>query len=370
MISILTPAYIDSLDKLDWLNEQIKSVLAQSFQDWELIIIDDASPLEIKFETTDRRVRLLRTSTRYGPSLCRNTAAGLARFDCLLPLDADDLLASPTTLMNMHTVWRRDPSKIIYGDLQRYEVSNGRWEGAKLFALPEYSFQKVMDLNGIIPVTAMHSFDCHVKAGGWKGELEAGLEDVEYWIAAGKAGFCGQHINEPTLLYRKHDYSRHSLLRQQNKREVEMRNIIRTLHQDVYEGRYPMGCCGGGGSKAFIPSDNNNMNMAALPSTLDQYANSEKVWVEYSGQREGSFGLVGQFTNITYTINGVGHKLEVHVNDLPKFRRSGRGLDFVVGVAAPNGTHQAEIKQPETEPGYNAQPPILAQVLRLDEVMA
>ena len=367
MISILTPAYIDSLDKLDWLNEQVKSIQAQSLQEWELIIIDDASPLEIKFETDDSRVRLLRTSSRSGPSLCRNTAARLARFDCLLPLDADDLLAKPSTLFELHNVWRRDPTKIIYGDLQRYEIANGQWQATKLFGLPEYSFQKVMDLNGIIPVTAMHSFDCHVKAGGWKAELEAGLEDVEYWISAGKGGYCGQHLAELTLLYRRHDYSRHSLLREQNRRETEMRNIIRTLHQDVYEGRFPMGCCGGGGSKAFIPPD---MNMVSLPSTLDQYAVNDKVWVEYSGQREGSFGLIGQYTNITYNINGIGHKLEVHVSDLPKFRRSGRGLDFVIGVAAPNGAHQAELKQPETEPSYNPPEPAMAQVLRVDEVFA
>jgi hypothetical protein len=129
-----------------------------------------------------------------------------------------------------------------------------------------------------------------------------------------------------------------------------------------------MGCCGGGGSKAWIPPQ--SANMAAAPSTLDQYSKSEKVWVEYNGQREGSFGLVGQFTNIPYNINGQGHKLEVHVNDLPKFRRSGRGLDFVIGVGAPNGHHQAEIKQPESEPSYNPPEPPTAQILRLDEVMA
>ena len=369
MISILTPAYINSLDKMDWLNEQIKSVQAQSLEDWELILVDDASPLEIMLETPqDKRIRYLRTSGNYGPSLCRNTAARLARFDCLLPLDADDLLASPDTLKTMFTIWRRDETKIIYGDIQRYEQNQGQWQGTKIFALPEYSFQKVMDLNGIIPVTGMHSFDCHIKAGGWKPELEAGLEDVEYWISAGKAGFCGQHLNETTLLYRRHEYSRHALLRNQQRRETEMRNIIRTLHTDIYEGKYPMGCCGGGGNKAWIPPTNNN-NMVAMASTLDQYANSEKVWVEYAGQREGSFGLIGQFTNISYNINGQGHKLEVHIQDLPKFRRSGRGLDFVIGVGAPNGQAQ-EIKQAITEPTYNPPEPQTAQILRLDEVMA
>lgn len=366
MISILTPAYIDSLDKMDWLNEMIKSVLDQFHEEWEIILIDDASPLDIQLQVNDVRVRMMRTSARSGPALCRNTAARLARYDCLLPIDADDLLPNPATLATLYSAWKRDTSKIIYGDLQRYELNQGQWQGTKIFDLPEYSFQKVMDLNGIIPVTAMHSFECHIKAGGWKAELEAGLEDVEYWISAGKAGYCGQHLGENVLLYRKHEYSRHALLKQQNRKETEMRNLIRTMHQDVYGGKYPMGCCGGGGNKAWIPPGDNGNASVSAPSTLDQYANNEKVWVEYNGQREGGFGLVGQYTGITYNVDGIGHKLEVHVNDLPKFKRSGRGLDFTIGVGMP----QQEIKQVATEPTYQTPEPRTAQILRLDEVMA
>jgi hypothetical protein len=366
MISILTPAYIDSLDKMDWLNEMIKSVKDQFFEEWELILIDDSSPLDIQLQETDKRVRRLRTSSRSGPALCRNTAARLARFDCLLPIDADDLLSKPDALATMYSAWKRDTSKVIYGDLQRYEQNQGQWQGTKIFDLPEYSFQKVMDLNGIIPVTAMHSFECHIKAGGWKPELEAGLEDVEYWISAGKAGYCGQHLSEVVLLYRKHDYSRHALLRGQTKRETEMRNIIRTLHTDVYGGKYPMGCCGGGGNKAWIPPDSNGSAGVAAPSTLDQYASNEKVWVEYNGQREGGFGIIGQYTGIPYNIDGIGHKLEVHIHDLPKFKRSGRGLDFTIGVGMP----REEPKIVVTEPTYQVPEPQTAQILRLDEVMA
>lgn len=366
MLSILTPAYIDSIEKLEWLNEMVASVQSQILEDWELILMDDASPMAIALQVPDERIRQFRMTTRSGPALCRNTAAALARAEALLPIDADDALAGPDTLALMFSTWEKNKDKIIYGDLQRYEKLEGIWRKGRVFDLPEYTFERTLDLNGIMPITAMHSFECHQKAGGWKPELEAGLEDVEYWISAGKAGYCGQRIAEVVLLYRRHDTSRSSQLRQVNRRETEMRNLIRQKHIDVYEGRYPMGCCGGGA--AYIPQETTGQSasMVSLPSTLDQYPASEKIWVEYTGARQGSFGLVGPFTQISYTVDGPGHRLEVHINDLPKFRRSGRGQDFNIGVGAPNGTAKKAVD--DGNPAYKATEPQLGQILQLDGV--
>ncbi len=369
MISIITPAYIDTIEKLEWLNEMIASVKSQSLTDWELIIMDDTSPMPINLYEADERVRTLRMVTRSGPALCRNTAVALARFQALLPLDADDVLPSRTILDKLYQAWLEDRTKIVYGDLQRLEIMDGIWRQGRVHELPEYRFTQksagingtVLDPAGTIPVTALHSKECHIAAGGWKQELDSGLEDVEYWIAAGKAGFCGKHISEIVLLYRKYEDSRSSSLRR-NKQETRMRNRIRELHQDVYRGEYPMGCCGSGA--AYVPPP--SQAGVSAPLTLDQYSSNEKVWVEYVGQRQGSFGVVGQFTNYPYTIDGPGHKLEVHVNDLNKFKHSGRGQDFKVGVAAPNGFNAPP--PPSGPQSFIAPEPVLAQILQLDRI--
>lgn len=129
-----------------------------------------------------------------------------------------------------------------------------------------------------------------------------------------------------------------------------------------------MGCCGGG--RPYVPPDTFTQASVAAPSTLDQYSSEQKVWVEYSGQREGGFGMVGQFTNINYNVNGRGHKLEVHVNDLPKFRRSGRGLDFVIGVQAPVQNNKPKLPETKENGAFVAAQPEVAQIERLDGVMA
>lgn len=360
MISILMPAYIDSVEKLEFLNEAIRSLKSQTLQDWELLLVDDCSPYPISIAEPDDRIRQFRTVTQSGPALCRNTAAALALNECLLPFDSDDLLGSTTTLEHMYGLWAKNTDKIIYGHLQRLELKTKGWELGKVAKLPDYTFKLVLNPKGVIPVTGMHSIECHQRAGGWKAILDSGLEDLEYWIAAGKAGFCGLKIDEVTLIYRRHNNSRSANLRNSFAQETEMRRKIRNLHEDVFSGRFPMGCCGGGGSY-MPPTNNQQASSVASPTTLNQVAQNEKIWIEYVGKREGSFGMVGKFSNIGYDIKGPGHKLEVHVKDLPIFKGSGRGNDFIIGVPAPTQTQQTNGSTP-----FIAQPPQLATIERLD----
>lgn len=359
-ISILTPAYIDTPEKLIWLREMLLSLQSQRFTDWEAIIIDDCSPLSLdSLKSEFSSFRWLKTSQQSYPSLCRNTAASLAQAEALLAVDADDLLADDNVLGNLYAAWEQNRTRVVYGDLQRLEGG----QRGKIFNLAEYTFQRSLDFNGIMPVTALHSKEAHVKAGGWKSELSAGLEDVEYWIACGKAGFCGHRIHGTTLLYRRHESSRSFQLRMVNRQETEMRNKILELHRDVYEGRYPMGCCGGG--PVYTPPPSNGGQQMSISTPMTEFQDSQKQWVQYLGQREGGFGVVGRFTNINYVINGTGAKFEVHVNDLPDFRRAGRGRDFAVGVAGPVTLTPVlvEVPPPTTNGRYTPPEPVLASIL-------
>jgi glycosyltransferase involved in cell wall biosynthesis len=101
-ISIITPIYCDISQKVDWLDEMIQSVRSQSITDWEIILIDDGSPLSLDFVKTkyadDTRLRWFNNARNFGPAMTRNTAVALAESECILPLDSDDILASPEVL--------------------------------------------------------------------------------------------------------------------------------------------------------------------------------------------------------------------------------------------------------------------------------
>ena len=67
-LSIIMPAYVDSYDKLDWMQEALESIQSQTFTDFEVIIIDDKSSISLDvlelMLSTFHSVALARSSLR------------------------------------------------------------------------------------------------------------------------------------------------------------------------------------------------------------------------------------------------------------------------------------------------------------------
>ncbi len=372
------PVWIDIPDKIVWFMEALNSIRMQTEQNWEVIIIDDYSPLELsepKWTYQDEpRFRWFRTPQNQGPSLCRNTAVGLSESDALLPLDADDMLGHENVLTDMYLAWQQDKSRIVYGDLQRLVVKGTGFEREKKFTLGQYTFSEAMKLGGIMPVTTLHSRACHEKAGGWKLELEAGLEDVEYIIAAGKAGFCGHKISSMVLLYRQHAESRAYKLKHgvhdddRDSREGEMRNKIIELHADIYRGEFPVACCGQSSSTNNVQS--NALIKQGIITTLDGFNESDKQWIEYVGAKKAGFKVSGIRSKMRaeYYVNGTGHRFEVHKDDADFFTRQDRGTSFRKITNPNREPDPIPEPQPVNQHTFNPPSPPLATIERYDKI--
>ena len=90
MISVIIPLY----NKETSIRRSVESVLTQSFQNTELIIVDDGSTdssAEIVRNINDSRIRLIEQENG-GPSKARNTGIKHARGDWFVFLHADDVL--------------------------------------------------------------------------------------------------------------------------------------------------------------------------------------------------------------------------------------------------------------------------------------
>lgn len=76
------------------IGETIDSLLAQTFGDWELVVVDDCSPdetCEVIRSYADPRIRLIAAERNVGPVRTRNRAFALARGRYVAGLDQDDL---------------------------------------------------------------------------------------------------------------------------------------------------------------------------------------------------------------------------------------------------------------------------------------
>lgn len=81
----------------EFLREAVSSVLNQTFEDFELIVVDDASSdnsLAIIEGLSDPRVRVIKHATNIGAALSRNDALEVARGDLIAIMDADDVAAT------------------------------------------------------------------------------------------------------------------------------------------------------------------------------------------------------------------------------------------------------------------------------------
>jgi len=88
-VSVIIPTY----NRAAWVKEAAASVLAQTYQDYELLVVDDGST-DATLETLvslGRQVKVLRSARRRGVSAARNQGAAAARGDWLAFLDSDDL---------------------------------------------------------------------------------------------------------------------------------------------------------------------------------------------------------------------------------------------------------------------------------------
>ena len=93
MVSVLMTAY----NREKYLGFAIESILASSYREWELIIVDDVSKdgtvaVASSYAEKDSRIRVFRNEKNLGDYPNRNQAAAYARGKYLKYIDADDYL--------------------------------------------------------------------------------------------------------------------------------------------------------------------------------------------------------------------------------------------------------------------------------------
>lgn len=123
-ISIITPVY--NTEK--YLRECIESVLNQSFQDFELILINDGSPdnsykiLE-EYEKKDSRIKVI-TKENEGQGVARNIALPYAKGNYVLYLDSDDWLEE-NALQDLYNKFQEDNYDVVFFNVYRYYQETG-----------------------------------------------------------------------------------------------------------------------------------------------------------------------------------------------------------------------------------------------------
>jgi len=121
MISIVIPVY--NCEK--YLPTCIKSVIEQSYQDYEVILIndgstDDSGRLCDSYVATDSRLKVVHTANR-GPSAARNTGIDKCKGETIFFLDSDDFLEE-NTFERLILAYEQTNAELVIGNFSK--ISN------------------------------------------------------------------------------------------------------------------------------------------------------------------------------------------------------------------------------------------------------
>jgi len=229
-VSVIIPCYNHG----QYVDEAVESVLNQTFQDFEIIIVNDGSTDKFTVEKLSNykkaKTKVLQTSNQ-GLSAARNNGIKIAEGEYILPLDADDKIGDTYLEEAVNTLNNNKKIKIVYCLGKYYGGKEAPLEQPKLIEFKQMLLYSYIFCSGIFRVNDFFS------AGGYNEDMKLGSEDWDFWIRLLKDGGEVYRIDKILFYYR---YNSNSMDHgsTEEKRKERNRQILYN-HTDLYLKYYP-----------------------------------------------------------------------------------------------------------------------------------
>lgn len=201
-VSVVVPTY----NRAHLLGRSIRSVLNQTYQDFEIIVIDDASTdntEELIMSLGNEQIRYIRHEKNKGAAAARNTGIKAARGSFIAFQDSDDEWL-PEKLEKQMKVFKTSQEEVgmVYSDMWRQHGTKKRYFHAPSIN-PEDGIVYERALNYLLANIGVQSAlirkKCFAKAGLFDEEFKRYI-DLEFFIRLSKY-FYFYHIKEPLVIY-------------------------------------------------------------------------------------------------------------------------------------------------------------------------
>ncbi len=205
MVSIIMPAY--NAEKT--IRESVQSIIAQTVEDWELLVIDDGSTDDTatilsELADSDRRIHFWQNEANSGVSYTRNRAVALAKGEWIAFLDSDDLWM-PEKLEKQLALADKYPDMAICYTASSYIDDSGKPFGYVLPAIERFSYKMLLRKN------LMSCSSVMIRTSIMQGIQMPGdqmHEDYYVWLTVLREFGIAYGINEPLLIYRLSAHSK------------------------------------------------------------------------------------------------------------------------------------------------------------------
>lgn len=236
LVSIIMPAY----NCAEWIGKSISSIIAQTYENWELIIVDDCSTdntLDVveEYSKSDKRIKLHKLTQNSGAAIARNTAVDMANGVYLAFLDSDDLwkpdkLQKQIRFMSDNNY---DFTCTDYGKIDENDVINN----ITIHCEKKYDYDMVLKR---CPGNSTIIYNCE-KLGKFHAINIKRRNDFVMWLAVIKKARYAYGLQETLGYHRVRlgsiSYKKSDLMKYQWKvyREIEHIGIFKSLCLMVYK---------------------------------------------------------------------------------------------------------------------------------------
>lgn len=199
-ISIIVPVYNAGA----FLEDTIDSVRAQTYTDWELILVDDCSSdnsLQVmqRAEDSDSRIRAVRQEKNAGAAAARNRGLAEAEGNCIAFLDADDAWRPEKLERELRFLEEKGAAFVFTG----YEFADERLRGlGKVVRAPEsLNYRQALKNTTIFTSTVLFDLNKLEKALLRMPDIKS--EDTATWWRILREGYTAYGLDENLVLYRR-----------------------------------------------------------------------------------------------------------------------------------------------------------------------
>jgi glycosyltransferase involved in cell wall biosynthesis len=198
-----TTVYCISHDYGDFLEQAVESVLTQTTDDWELLLIDNASEDQtssiIDYYRNDPRVRTFRLDEKGNlPSVC-NFALEQAKGDYIMRLDADDFLDENILLILGNWLDRNPQNALVFPDYYLVTEAGEIFSHERREKITDKNHLLDMPANGACTLVRTELIRSH---GGYREDLGA-QDGLDLWTKIHDHRKFA-NVNLPLFYYRRH----------------------------------------------------------------------------------------------------------------------------------------------------------------------
>jgi len=196
LVSIITPSYNSSR----FIEECVGSVLSQTYDNWEMLIVDDYSAdnsLQILKKYNDKRIQLIELDKNVGASESRNVAIRKAKGKYIAFLDSDDLW-EPQKLEKQISFMETEDIAFSFSTYQ--PISD---DESKLYSIIHAS--KIVTYSSYLKKTIIGCLTVVIdreKTGGFEMPNIRSSHDMALWLLIMRRGFAAYGLDENLARYR------------------------------------------------------------------------------------------------------------------------------------------------------------------------